>query len=108
MRCAATQSRQFSRNFHKSVSREPLRRNRSIRLHSQEWLCSGYELLLLVVPGQAAVQEEGGAGGVVGVAGGEEGSEIGDVIRSAEALEWDVGEERIQFGRIVEEIFVNG
>jgi hypothetical protein len=64
--------------------------------------------LFLVIPKEAAVDEEGGAGGVVGVIGGQERCEAGDVTDIAKALEGDIVQQIVELDGIVEEIFVDG
>ena len=64
-------------------------------------------LLLLVVPGEASIEEEGSTGGVAGIVGGEEEGHVGDVVGSAEALQRNIFEQRIELGGIVKKIFVD-
>ena len=52
----------------------------------------------MVVADEAAVDDEGGAGAVGAVVGGEEEGEAGDVFGGAHAAEGDVGEEGVEFG----------
>src|SRR5262249_14888596 len=66
---------------------------------SQQWLSR--RLLFLVVPGEAAVDEKGRAGGIRGFVGGEEDGHGGDVFRLAEAFQRNVFEKRAEFCRVV-------
>ena|SRR5215470_2784707 len=66
---------------------------------SQQWV--SHRLLFLVVPGEAAVDEEGGACGVRGFVGGEENGHRSDIFGLAEALQRNVFEKRAEFCRVV-------
>lgn len=65
------------------------------------------DLLLVVIAHEAAVDEQRGAGYIGCVVGGEEGDPAGDVRGSAEAAERDVLEERVEFGFVFEERFID-
>jgi hypothetical protein len=63
--------------------------------------------LLRVIPKEAAVDDDGGAGDVVGVAGGEEGGGAGDVGGFAEAVQRDVVQQGLHEVGAVEQLGVD-
>src|SRR5215813_3941056 len=71
-------------------------------------VASNERLLLLIVPGEAAIEEERCAGGVGGVFASEEDGHICNIVGSSQALEGNVLEQRIQLAGIVQKILVDG
>src|ERR1700728_2988076 len=65
-------------------------------------------LLLLVIPGEATVDECGCAGHIVGVRRSKKGGDAGDVFRLSQAVERNIFQEWFQLRRIVQQIFVDG
>ena len=64
-------------------------------------------LLFLVVPGEAAVHEESGAGGVVGFFGCQEDGHRGNVTGLTQAAKRNISEQCPQFDGIIEQFGVD-
>src|ERR1700682_2307781 len=68
---------------------------------------SSRSLLLLIIPEQAAINKNCGAGDIAGFVGGQKNRDGGYVARFSEALERNIFEQRLQLYRVVQQRLVD-